>query len=297
MVSFSLTPTPLRTVTGANIPDDLFERILDFLDKEIDSAMSFNEGWKKKEKHELGRCSLTCRYWATRCQPRIFEHIRLRSKEHLDQLLSILESPLSCISGYIKHLYLNQNTSNSEPWIHLVPLRLVPKLSLSPTISLLFKGGWENSHTKRFGYLRSVHYMLPGAHLEFSSYISHLKLYKLQFRRFEDLAHLVGELRSLQRLECWRVKWSSPVPEIYVIPVCPPSLARVKMRTCTEGAAGVLFLMGRRRQRNEAIIPFRLDRNQQSLATPSVRSWARALSAGDKWSEYTIEKVNDVYRE
>ncbi len=39
MFAPSFTPTPLRTVTEANIPEDLSGRILDFLDKEIEQPV------------------------------------------------------------------------------------------------------------------------------------------------------------------------------------------------------------------------------------------------------------------
>ncbi|PSS38087.1 hypothetical protein PHLCEN_2v67 [Hermanssonia centrifuga] len=184
MLISSLSLTPSRTVSGANIPEDLFERILDFLDEEIkpDTSLMWEEGRKRRE---LVGCSLTCRYWARRCQPRIFEHTRLQSEDDMCQLLSFLESPLSHLSDYIKHLYLIQHTSKS--WILLLPLRL---LSLSPTINLEIRGDWDETHIKRFGHLRSIHYMLPRAHPEFSSHISYLNLTYLRFRRFDDLAHL-----------------------------------------------------------------------------------------------------------
>ncbi len=294
--------TSAMTVTGADVPEDLFGRILDFLDIEIIPpylAVASPNGTHKFRMNELTNCTLTCRYWARRCQPRIFEHIHLQFKADLDQLLALLESPLTRISNYVKHLYLNQKTSDPMPWIHLVPLRLVPKLSLSPTIKLIFQGGWRESDTKRFGHLRSVHYMLPSARPEFSSHISHLELCKLQFRCFEDIYHLVGELPSLRTLECWEVKWSSVVPDNYVIPVCPPSLDRVIMYRCTENAVGVLFLLGRRRKipRNEAVLHFCLDRNQRLVTSQLIRNVAGVISGTAFDMKCTIEKVDDVYRE
>ncbi|PSS38088.1 hypothetical protein PHLCEN_2v68 [Hermanssonia centrifuga] len=300
MSTSTLVSVPSVTATGANVPEDLFERVLVFLDEEVTSAWHWDNE-REKRKRELGRCSLTCRYWARRCQPRIFEHIRLPSKYCLDQLLSLLESPLSHVSDYIKHLYLIQHTSDSKSWIHLVPLQLVPKLSLNPTINLDFQGGWGEAYNKRSGHLRSIYYTLHSARPEFSSHISDINLYNLQFRSFADLAHLVGELRSLQTLQCRRVGWSSPVPENYIIPVCPPSLNRVKMYECTENAAGVLFLIGRQRRmpQNEALPVFRLDRNQQLLATRLIQNLVHVPSDGSAQAvfECTIEKVDGVYRE
>ncbi len=295
MISSAFPLTHFRTITGENIPEDLFERILDFVVEKVPFDLADGKGGKKKR--ELDRCSRTCRYWAGRCQPRVFEVIRLRSQQDMDQFLSFIESPLSRISGYIKHLYLIPKMSDSRSWIHLVPLQLVPKLSLSPTINLHFWGDSKETRTKLSGPLCSVHYTLHSARPEFSSHISRLKLFQLQFRRFEDLAHLVGELRSLRTLKCSDVKWSIPVPENYVIPVCPPSLDSVQMCGCTDDSVGVLFLVGRRRRmlRNEAILPFRLDRNQQLLVTPLIYNLARAVG-NHGILQYTIEKVDAVYR-
>ncbi len=301
-------PAPVCNITGANIPEELFERILDFLDKEIVTAWFIPCSSSpsillhgKERKRALGRCILTSRYWATRCQPRIFEIIHLESKANVDQLLSLLESPLSRISGYIKKLILLQYVvSDSMSWMHLVPLRLLPKLSPTPRIELDFWGVWEETHSKRFGHLRSIHYMLHTTRPEFSSHISHLNLYDLRFRCFEDLAHLVGELRSLQALDCADVTWSSPVPNNYIIPVCPPSLDKVIMHRCTESTAGVLFWMGKRRRMlwDEPVLLFRLDRNENLLATQLIQNLASVMGEGGLTGfDFTLEKIDSVYRE
>ncbi|PSS38075.1 hypothetical protein PHLCEN_2v55 [Hermanssonia centrifuga] len=276
MFTSSLTPPPSRTITGANVPEDLFERILDFLDEEI-ARWRHDEG---KEKHKLGECSLTCRYWARRCQARTFEHIRLQSEKDMDQLLSFLESTSSRLSGYIKHLYLFHDKWDPKSWIYLVPLQLVPKLSLIPTIRMEFYGPWgENTCV-----LSTICFTAPVPTSHPTSQISNCGTFNFVVSK-TWAAHLVGELRSLQTLECQAVEWSSPVPENYVVPVCLPSLA-----------TGVLFLLGRRRMlRNEATPFFRLDPNQQLLATSLIYDFLRMFTYGYPISNYEIEKVDGVY--
>ncbi|PSR77435.1 hypothetical protein PHLCEN_2v7866 [Hermanssonia centrifuga] len=273
---------------GADIPEDLFERILDFLE-------IVPEGTKDK-KSNLVKCALTCRYWARRCQPRIFEHIFLRSREDVDQLLYFLESSLGRISSYVKHLYLSQTAAAFIPWIHLVPLRLFPKLALSPTITLVFHTPWEESDANQYARFRSIHYMLPRAYPMFSSHISSLLLFLQQFRCFEDLAHLVGELHSLETFDCSMVQWFRDAPETYVVPACPPRLDKVTMMGCTQDAAGVLFLIGRRKgiqQNGTAVLPFRLDHRQHALACAIVCN----LLGSENNVEFRTEKVDRAYSE
>ncbi len=134
--------------------------------------------------------------------------------------------------------------------------------------------------------------------LQLSFNISHLQLWDFHFCSFKDLVHRVGELCSLRTINCWIVKWSSPVPETYVILVCPPCLAKVIMYPCTEDAAGALFLIGRQRKipQNEAVLPFGLVRNQQLVASQLICNLAGVLS-GTFSVTFVVENVGDMYSE
>ncbi|PSR72659.1 hypothetical protein PHLCEN_2v11467 [Hermanssonia centrifuga] len=104
---------------GARIPEEVLARI------------SFLIQGEYHERRIVGHMALTCKYWATQCQPVIFNVIRLRSGKDLEELLSLMASPLSRVASYIKRLSLWQYGRPDAPWLHLVALRLVPKLSLN----------------------------------------------------------------------------------------------------------------------------------------------------------------------
>ncbi len=161
---FASTPTTsaLHRI-GARMPQEVLGRIL--------ISIHYDYFWalEKEKKHSAGQLALTCRYWATKCQATIFEIIKLRSGKDVDELLSLMASPLSRIASYIKTLILNEYDRPSSPWLHLVSLRLVPRLSLDPDWSIyLFL--YDAAGT------RSIHDGLPRSYPSFSSHISQFYL-------------------------------------------------------------------------------------------------------------------------
>ncbi|PSR78547.1 hypothetical protein PHLCEN_2v7388 [Hermanssonia centrifuga] len=158
--NFASTPTTsaLHRI-GARLPEEMLGRILSFIHR--------GDYIGKEEKHPVGQLALTCRYWAIECQPAIFKWIELRSGKDLEELLSLMASPLSRVASYIKKLRLYQRVAQDPPWLHLVALRLVPELSLEWPTFLQLSNAID---------IRSIHDGLPRSYSSFSSHISHLYL-------------------------------------------------------------------------------------------------------------------------
>ncbi len=174
---------------GARIPEEVLARI------------SFLIQGEYHERRIVGHMALTCKYWATQCQPVIFNVIRLRSGKDLEELLSLMASPLSRVASYIKRLSLWQYGRPDAPWLHLVALRLVPKLSLNTEdpINLSFYNDGAAAA------IRSIHDGLPRSCHSFSSHISWLSLENARFNSCAELLHLVDEMPSLRTLLCYEV--------------------------------------------------------------------------------------------
>ncbi len=189
--NFSSTPTTSALDRiGARIPQEVLLRILLFI--------WHGHGVNRKERRDMGQLALTCRYWATKCQPAIFEMIKLRSGKDVDALLSLMASPLSRVASYIKTLVLYHDQSNA-PWLHLVALRLVPKLSLDTEDPI------HLSLTNVDG-IRSIHDGLPRSHPSFSFHISDLWLSNARVNSIAALLHLVDEMPFWRHTETARVR-------------------------------------------------------------------------------------------
>ncbi|PSR72657.1 hypothetical protein PHLCEN_2v11465 [Hermanssonia centrifuga] len=226
--NFASTPTTSALDRiGASIPEEVLGKVLIFIQR----------GYYRK--HDVGQLALTGRYWAAQCQPAIFATISLRSGQEIDELLSLMASPLSRIASYIKTLLLYHNAPQDPPWLHLVALRLLPKLSLDtegPIYLLL------NSTAA----IRSIHGAMPRSHPSFSSHISFIKLVNARFNSFTDLLHLVDEVPSLRELYCKSLTWPASPDTPPVVPRrIPLHLYYVEMNQCTDNSASVRVLTGR----------------------------------------------------
>ncbi|PSR97718.1 hypothetical protein PHLCEN_2v4260 [Hermanssonia centrifuga] len=264
---------------GARLAQELLGRILIFIDYS-----------GTKEKRDVGQLALTCRYWATKCQPAIFKRIWLRSGKEVDELLSLMASPLSRVSSYIKTLVLIQKQPSNAPWIHLVALRLVPKLSLDTEDPI-------DLSLSNVDGIRSIHDGLPRSYPSFSSHISQLHLKNAHFNSFADLLHLADEMPSLQNLECSGLTWPTAPDTPPVVPRqrgIPPHLRFVSMDACTDNSALVCVLTGRRRQaraNTTASLNFGLHPEQQHTIHKLVCTCAEK---DDPYST-SLEKVDSAY--
>ncbi|PSS17135.1 hypothetical protein PHLCEN_2v3223 [Hermanssonia centrifuga] len=283
--NFSSTPTTSALDRiGARIPQEVLERI----------ALFIWDGYYvgHKERRDMGQLALTCRYWAIECQSAIFRLIWLRSGKDVDKLLSLMASPLSRVASYIKTLVLIQWQPSNAPWLHLVALQLVPKLSLDAE-KLYIDRSYEPAA------IRSIHDGLPRSYPSFSSRISQLDLKNAPVKSFAALLHLVDEMPSLQVLDCDEVTWPMAPDTAPVIPRqrhIPPHLHFVSMYKCTDNSVSFCVLTGRRRKARAsttASFDFGLDPEQQHAIRRLVS--VSTEDSSHTYSESSFEKIDSAY--
>ncbi|PSR75381.1 hypothetical protein PHLCEN_2v9139 [Hermanssonia centrifuga] len=266
--------------TGADIPPELFEKLLDYITSKRWA------GGLEADRRELSSCALVCRFWSKRCQAKIFEDIALRSREDVEQLISFLENPLSRIWEYIDGLDLRQK-GTTLPWIHLIPLQLLGLTKSTTFFSTLNIEG----HPMGPGSVRpfrSIHSLLPRSHPSFSRSIYHVTLSDIHFRSFLDLAHVVGEMHSLTGLRCHKLSWPDPL-QIRSSPRTAPLLHDVHMHHCADSWAAVWLLSGpRRASTGREQSKFYLGRDEQSLVAVLARSIQPTTALADGTCETRV---------
>ncbi|PSR97729.1 hypothetical protein PHLCEN_2v4271, partial [Hermanssonia centrifuga] len=229
---------PSMPATAADIPPELFEYILDCLaprDLNEDAVVQTN-------KHELGLCALTSRFWAKKCQPRLFSDITLKARDDVYQLTSFIDAD-EHISQYIYWLILDQQ-GPCEPWIHLVPTLLCPKLSPTISVKLLVTNPLHPS--ARQSTVRSIHALLPRVCPGFSSNLHHLHLRDIHFKDFADLVCLVGELPTIMDVHCHRLSWDTH-STTRISRRRSPDLAQVTVSECPQSWLAIWIHIGPQR--------------------------------------------------
>lgn len=227
----------VKRTTGADIPVDLFDLILSFITVDSSGLMT------SSPKGNLVHIALVCRRWASICQSKIFEKITLRSCSDFDDLWSFITRPGSVIPRSLCCLCLQPaNFVTSAPWIHQV-CQKIPSRSLHSRFRIELTLEGQERVSLVMG--KSIHSSLPRHHPVLSSGIQSLSLRNVHFRRLEDLARLVGEMPSLQRLNCYRVTWppqpdEQPQLASFVTRRSRPSIV-YNMTYCTDNVAAVLL--------------------------------------------------------
>ncbi|THG93669.1 hypothetical protein EW026_g7631 [Hermanssonia centrifuga] len=253
---------------------------------------------RKEERRQVAQMALTCKDWASQCQAVAFEWVKLRSGKDVHELLSLMESPHSHIASYIKTLWLIQEGIPTTPWIHLVALYLVPKLSLDPHRSIELDLDLDNTAS---GRLRSIYDGLPRVYSSFStSHISRLFIQNASFESFADLAHLVDEIPSLRFLYLHKLTWHSASVVLETQPLAvllprrrtvPPYLNCVHLSACTDIVSGIDLLIGKRRKARGETTPFDLDLNHEQQQF--IKNMSLTATDGLTYSGNTFELTMD----
>lgn len=175
--------------TAAKLPPELFEYIFRASDVELSRIYR-----------------LVCRYWNIQCFAYAFREIDLKkSPERMLDLCNFTSVPMlrRCPQyvRQIKNVPFYDKRSKS-PWIHL----LSPEWKKDGeyiTIQGPFSGGHRT--------IRSIHFAIPRSPLpaSFSRGIRCLRLHRIKFNRFEDMARLAYELSELKQFTCAEVKWKA----------------------------------------------------------------------------------------
>lgn len=189
-----------RPVTAAEIPAELFDFLLAHITLNYGKSLLVT----RDQKRVLGTCSLVCRYWASKCRANIFRQIELRSRQDAIHIIEFLDAPTSCIAQLIRLVSISPQNVVDAPWFHLLPCiatRLKGHLPFSISLEGPLPGGQKS--------LRSIHHALPRSFPHLSHHIQDLSVANMRFARLDDIMHLVWEMTSLSRLQCFGVTWGS----------------------------------------------------------------------------------------
>lgn len=206
------------------LPLELHKCILDYVAATNDRAT-------------LLACALTCTYWLTICEAKVFRVAYIRSLEDLEQLSSIHRSRRK---SYILHntriVYVDLECDFSRyrqilsmlPWfwppvetLHWRPRRSSPQTSL-PQNHPLIVDGRHNLSVK--SVYREYSRLFQMTSLELCNHV---------FHSFTDLYRICMSLLSLSQLSLNGVSWTH-VP--HTVPPFPPGpyLTRVQVRECPD---------------------------------------------------------------
>lgn len=239
----------MMAVTGANVPPELFQRVLGMMIPAEDSDVWITEMWTSNyvmvEKRELGNCALVSRYWARQCQWKIFQNIWMRSRDDVYELLALLSTPGCRVAGYIRKLKVPVQKYPFSPWVHLLS-SLYPKF---PARGVRISYELELDGTDKPSQLpiRSIHVALPRCPPTFSSRLKSLNLQNVHFRNMASLSHLVAELHDLDTLVCTAVTWGGETPsETLPRKGSHAPLHSVRMSECTSNSCAAYLLFGLR---------------------------------------------------
>jgi hypothetical protein len=188
---------------ATRFPSELLENILRWLDASVD----YIEDQMWLTKRELGSCSLVCRYWTGKLQPRIFLRLRLQNKEDALALVRFIKAETGELNvrQYIRALTIEQAAS-SRTWAHLVTLALEAHpcpYGYNTSVVLEIQGNHEESNSQATYRCRTIFSDLPGLLPSSCTRINYIKIVDVRFR---NVHHMLSYLRSspptCETIEC-----------------------------------------------------------------------------------------------
>lgn len=192
----SPSSTPLIRRSGADVPPELFERILRLIFQNFEDVRS--------RRQALAKCGQVCRYWAARCRAELSKYLTLGSRQDVLDFCSFKRDPACAFSGYVTGVLVPSLDMSEKPWVHHLTQAWDSPDAKPLSLSL---GG---PLPRKWKTIRSIHQALPQSlPPHFSHNISQLRISDLCFRMFQDLTHLVGELPHLVELRSEKVVWGS----------------------------------------------------------------------------------------
>lgn len=231
-----------------DLPEELIARIVQLLSGERPDTWdrySHASPPLKLSKRQLGRCALTCRFWATILRPEIFRKLVLRTAEDGRVFRAFIESPVDAklaiapLVGYIRI----ECDLGEQPWVHLVfmagaKLVNIDEIHLSVT----------HSSGTSLPPIRSIHHSLPRALPVWLPRVQTLYLHGLSFADFSSISRFIRSIDrhradvTLENLHVDDVEtcaviglqrsWTSEYPTIYVKDGGPPlTLLRALLST------------------------------------------------------------------
>lgn len=199
------------TVTGADIPEELFETIIHCAVRPHDLLWSRPSA---EVTQQLCTYALVSRYFASVCRPCLFRHVSLTSYAkarglQVDLIDAAAETQLISIATLIEYFELEPGAGDF-PWIHIVASALPPKL-----------GCWAGNNKHLFMNLRLTELIGLG-HSATShpfprslpallfSHIIRLTLTDIHVEAGDDLLRYITALPRLSFLDLEDVAWCEP---------------------------------------------------------------------------------------
>lgn len=186
---------------SAYLPPELVDHIINFIALPGQPSRTL----VSSDKHELALLSLTCRLWAARLQPLLFDTLRLTSQASVRELLALLSASHGRLGGYIAVLQIAGLEQNRPTWLHLVHLVLIPKLPARTRASLRVEIAIGPTAPRWFGH--SLYTTLPRSPPFTSPLFYKLTLSGTRFRSPSDLLRLVASMPLLETISCYEVEW------------------------------------------------------------------------------------------
>ncbi len=222
----------MRPTTAEDLPPELFKTIVDSLVAPTSIADVVRKRFPldKACKHALGEISLTCRYFATRCRPFIFQVVSLRSRDDILTLRFFIESPLSKIRAYIRRINVQHDQDKpGAPWIHLLQVSLTQSLLRTPHVEVKLADTACSPIQRK---LRTIYIGLPRPLPPPTFQIALLTLSNYKLASLRELQRLVVGLPTLRKLFCENLSWGNTLLEA-PIPIPPGTLRRCQLRSVT----------------------------------------------------------------
>jgi hypothetical protein len=187
--------TTMSTITDITFPSELAEKVIDQIYWD-EKAILYVDDWEQYSasclyhRRSLCACSLVSKSWLPRSRYRLFESVNLDrglTKKTLE-FLALLESPLSTIAPYVRHLTLEEERGRNEyeaRWLNAA----LPRLTVLSAIESLTVDG------ARFEVLGTED--TTGFFASFSS----LKELHLSYCTFRSSMQVIGVLSANPDLE------------------------------------------------------------------------------------------------
>lgn len=184
-------------VTGADIPEELFESILRHMDAPQWAKKDGLPPSRSSAVHSLASLNRVCKYFARICRPRLYGVVLLQNRRQLRALVNLLDNGCAPLGEHLlafTHYLVVQSEEDDTPWVHHISLVLFPRMIHAgisiPEVSLTVD--------KTFAGLVPTRGRLPRT-LPFSlfQHVCTLRVNNMQFRHEGDLFRYLSSFRSL----------------------------------------------------------------------------------------------------
>lgn len=192
------------TMSTLELSAELLHYILVYVG-DVDTKLRLLKPEERRRKHKKGlsACALTCRYWADRCRPFLYESLTLRSSDDWDYFRRIIKLRGPSVALAVRRLELEET---DYPWAHCGFISLPSLVPALTTLRLTHTDGeaseklWKG-RPPQFANLLAV---LPSRFQKLET----LEFEEVYFPTFEKLVGCAGSFPELTTLTCKKVVWA-----------------------------------------------------------------------------------------